>query len=112
MVTNNKKLMIKPAPGYILVEKIKADSKIGGIYVPETSTEKPEKGKIIDLSDVVFVDIENHLFISKQDNIKIEYLKFKKDMTILYKKYTGSEIKIDGKDYVFVEYKDVIGLFE
>ena len=69
-----------------------ADRTAGGIYIPEAAKEKPQKGKI----DAVGSEVKN----------------LKVGDTILFDKYSGSKISMDGTDYLIVKEEDVLGVFE
>ncbi|KKR44937.1 hypothetical protein A2434_00770 [Candidatus Woesebacteria bacterium RIFOXYC1_FULL_41_14] len=91
------KLNLRPSPGYILIEPLEAETKTSsGIYLPENSSEKPQKGKIIAVGLSAF-----------QDGQKIES-PAKINEVVFYKKWGGNEVKIGGKDYLFVKFEDIL----
>ncbi|KKS00716.1 MAG: co-chaperonin GroES, chaperonin GroES [Microgenomates group bacterium GW2011_GWC1_41_20] len=91
------KLNLRPSPGYILIEPLEAETKTSsGIYLPENSSEKPQKGKIIAVGPSAF-----------QDGQKIES-PAKINEVVFYKKWGGNEVKIGGKDYLFVKFEDIL----
>jgi len=69
-----------------------AERTAGGIYIPEAAKEKPQKGKIEAVG-------------SEVKNLKVGDL-------ILFDKYSGSKINIDGTDYLIVKEEDILGVFE
>jgi chaperonin GroES len=69
-----------------------AERTAGGIYIPEAAKEKPQKGKI----EAVGSEVKN----------------LKVGDTILFDKYSGSKINMDGTDYLIVKEEDVLGVFE
>lgn len=93
------KLNLKPVAGYVLIEPLEAETKTAsGIYLPETSTEKPQKGKIIAVGEPVFQD--GHKIASP---VKLREIVF-------YKKWGGNEVKISGKEYLFVKFEDILAV--
>lgn len=64
----------------------------GGIYIPEAAKEKPQKGKIEAVG-------------SEAKNLKV-------GDTVLFDKYSGSKINIDGTDYLIVKEEDILGVFD
>ncbi|MCZ2141702.1 MAG: co-chaperone GroES, partial [Bacteroidia bacterium] len=76
---------LKPLADRVLVEPAAAEEKtIGGIIIPDTAKEKPQKGKVVAVGN------------GKKD----EPMTVKTGDTVLYGKYAGTEINVDGKDYL------------
>jgi chaperonin GroES len=93
------KVNIKPAPGYLLIEPVEAETKTAsGIYLPDNAGEKPQKGKILAMGSGVY-----------QDGQKIESPAKLEDV-VYYKKWGGNEVKIDGREYLFVKFEDVLAI--
>lgn len=93
------KLNLKPTAGYILIEPLEAETKTSsGIYLPDSSSEKPQKGKIIAIGGPAL-----------QDGQKIES-PAKIDEVVFYKKWGGNEMKINGKEYLFVKFEDILAV--
>ncbi len=89
-------MKIKPLDDRVLIEPIEEEEqKAGSIIIPDTAKEKPRMGKVIavgtdeDLQDVI-----------KEGN------------KILYGKYSGDEIKVDGKEYMIVQRSDILAIVE
>lgn len=83
---------IKPLADRVLVEPAAAEEKTaGGIIIPDTAKEKPMKGTIVAVGD------------GKKD----EPLTVKTGDQVLYGKYAGTEISVDGKDYLIMRESDV-----
>lgn len=94
-------LKLKPTPGYFLIVPLEAETKTAsGIYLPDTVSEKPQKGKILAVGSAAFVDGQ-----------KIEP-PAKIGETVIYKKWGGNEVKINGKEYLFVKFEDVLAIDE
>ncbi len=79
----------------MLVEPKEAETKTAsGIYIPETAKEKPQQGKVIAVGS------------GKKD----EPMELKVGDTVLYGKYSGTEITVDGKDYLMMRQSDVLAV--
>jgi chaperonin GroES len=90
-------LKFTPSAGKVLVEPAAAEEKTsGGIIIPDTAQEKPLRGSIIAIG------------VEKKD----EPMAFKVGETVLYSKYGGTEIQIEGKDYLLMSATDIYGSFQ
>ena len=88
---------VKPLADRVIIEPAPAEEKTaGGIIIPDTAKEKPKKGKIIAAGN------------GKKD----EPLTVKAGDTVLYGQYSGTEIKIDGGDYLIMRESDVFAIVE
>ena len=89
------KLNIKPLADRVLVEPIEAETKTAsGIIIPDNAKEKPQKGKIMAVGK------------GTKDNpmtVKVGDL-------VLYGKYSGTELKLAGKDYLIMSEKDILAI--
>lgn len=86
---------LKPLADRVLVEPSPAEEKTaGGIIIPDTAKEKPQKGKIVAVGS------------GKKD----EPLTVKAGDTVLYGKYAGTEITVDGKDYLIMRESDIFAI--
>ncbi len=93
------KLNIKPTAGYVLIEPVEAETKTAsGIYLPDSNTEKPQKGKVIAIGGSIF-----------QEGQKVE-TPVKLNEIVFYKKWGGNEVKIEGKEYLFVKFEDILAV--
>jgi chaperonin GroES len=89
------KLNIKPLADRVLVEPAAAEEKTaGGIIIPDTAKEKPQKGVIVAVGS------------GKKD----EPMTVKVGDNVLYGKYSGTEISIDGKDYLIMKESDIYAI--
>lgn len=97
-----KKLVdtVQPAPGYLLIEPEEQQKQtLSGIYLPETSSgEKPQTGKILAVGSPIFVS--SHEIRSPGD----------KNQRVIYKKWGGNEVKLDGREYLFVKFEDILAV--
>lgn len=86
---------IKPLADRVLVEPVAAETKTAaGIIIPDNAKEKPQKGKVIAVGD------------GKKD----EPLTVKVGDTVLYGKYSGTELKFDGVDYLIMKESDILAI--
>ena len=88
-------LKIQPLADRVLVEPQEAETKTAsGIYIPDSAKEKPQQGKIV----AVGKGKKDHDMTVKVGN------------TVLYGKYSGSELKFDGKDYLIMREDDILAI--
>ena len=91
---------LKPIGDKIIVEVLEADEKsAGGIVLPDTAKEKPQEGKVIAVGDGKTLS-----------NGKTVSPSVKPGDRILFGKYSGSEIKVDDKEYVFLSEDDILAI--
>lgn len=97
----NKNLNLAPTAGYVIIEPFEAETKTSsGLYIPETANaEKPQKGKVLAVGDAEITDSGT----KKNSPVKV-------GDTIIYKKWGGSEVKLDGKDYLFAKFDDILAI--
>jgi len=94
-------MSIKPLSDRVIVEPLEAEEKTaGGIYIPDNAKEKPQKGKIIAAGPGKASDTSGEL-------IKMEV---KKGDSVLYGKYSGTEVSVDGKDYLIMRESDILAI--
>ena len=92
----------RPLHDRVVVEALDAEIKTaGGVIIPDTAQEKPQEGKIISVGPGL-----------RGDDGKIAKLDVKKGDRILYGKWSGTEVKIDGKDLLIMKESDVMGIVE
>lgn len=95
-----KKVNIKPAAGYILIEPQETQTKTeSGIYLPETSGEKPQKGKVLAIGDAEVTE----------SGVKRE-APVKKGDVVIHKEWGGSKVKLEGKEYLFSKFEDILAI--
>lgn len=99
-ITKTTAPKIHPTPGYILIEPLEAENKTAsGIYLPDTTTEKPVEGKVIAVGEAEVTDSGK----KKESPVKVGDL-------VVYKKWGGNEVKISGKDYLFAKFEDILAI--
>ena len=100
MKGKTSKLNLKPAAGYILLEPLEKEEKTAtGIYLPDSASEKPQKGKVLAVGDDEVTDSG----AKRSSPAKV-------GNTVIYKKWGGNEVKIDGTEYLFAKFDDVLAV--
>ena len=95
-------MKVRPLHDRIIVERIdEGEQKIGGIIIPDTAKEKPMQGKVIAVGTG-----------RVEKDGKITPLDVKADDIVLFGKYAGQEIKIDGNEYLIIREEEVLGVIE
>jgi len=95
-------MKIRPLHDRLIVKRLEEEEKTkGGIIIPDTAKEKPIEGKVIALG-------EGRI---KKDGKKIP-MEVKKGDRILFAKYAGTEVKIDGEEYLMMKEDDVLAIVE
>ncbi|MHA1550085.1 MAG: co-chaperone GroES [Alphaproteobacteria bacterium] len=93
-------MMFTPLHDNILVKRLDEDLKTaGGIYIPDTAKEKPSRGEVIAVGAGKMLE-----------NGTQQKMSLKKGDTILFTKWSGTEIKLDGKDFIIMKESDILGL--
>ncbi len=89
-------MKIKPLDDRVLIEIIPEQNKTqSGIIIPDTAKEKPKVGKVVAVG-------------TDEDLKKL----IKKNMKVLFGKYSGEEIKMNGKDHLLLQRSDILGIIE
>ena len=95
-------MKIRPLHDRILVERLEEQEvRRGGIIIPDTAKEKPMQGKVIAVGKG-----------RVEKDGKVTPLDVKADDTVLFGKYAGQEIKIDGNEYLIIREEEVLGVIE
>ena len=95
-------MKVRPLHDRIIVERIdEGEQRVGGIIIPDTAKEKPQQGKVIAVGTGRI-----------EKDGKVTPLDVKAGDTILFGKYAGQEIKIDGKELLIVREEEVLGVIE
>ncbi len=95
-------MSLRPLQDRILVERVEEDEKTkGGIIIPDTAKEKPAEGKVVSVG------------IGRVgEDGKMLPMELKVGDRILFSKYGGTDVKIDGNDYLIMRQDDVLGVVE
>ena len=95
-------MKIRPLQDRILVKRIDEEEKSkGGIIIPDTAKEKPQEGKVIAVGKGKI-----------DDDGKIHPLDVKKGDRVLFSKYSGTEVNIEGDEHLIIREDDVLGVVE
>ena len=95
-----KKQKVRPLHDRIIVQRLEeGEQKIGGIIIPDTAKEKPQQGKVIAVGKGKI-----------EKDGKVIPLDVQEGDTILFGKYSGQEIKIDGDEYLIMREEEVLGV--
>jgi chaperonin GroES len=95
-------MKLKPLQDRILVHRVEEETTTkGGIIIPDTAKEKPAEGKVVAVGNGKLGD----------DGKRIP-LEIKKGDRILFGKYSGTEVKIEGDEYLIMREDDVLGIIE
>jgi chaperonin GroES len=95
-------MAFRPLGDRVLVKRVEEEEKTkGGIIIPDTAKEKPQEGEVVAVGPGV-----------RDDNGKVQPLDVKKGDKILFGKWSGTEIKLDGQDLLIMKESDVLGVVE
>ena len=95
-------MKIRPLQDRVIVKRIEEEEKSkGGIIIPDTAKEKPQEGKVIAVGKG-----------KANDDGKITPLDVKVNDRILFGKYSGTEINIDGEEHLIMREEDILGVIE
>jgi chaperonin GroES len=95
-------MKIRPLHDHILVKRVKEEEKTkGGIIIPDTAKEKPQEGKVVAVGKGKILE-----------NGKIAPLDVKKGDRILFSKYGGNEVKIEGEEHLILREDDILGVIQ
>ena len=97
-----KKLKIRPLHDRVIVKRLEEEKlSAGGIVIPDTASEKPSRGEVIAVGNGKVLE-----------NGEIRALDVKKGDQILFGKYSGNEVKVDGVEYLVMREDDIMGVIE
>jgi chaperonin GroES len=92
---------IKPLHDRIIVKRLAEEERSrGGIIIPDTAKEKPQQGKVVAVG------------AGRREDGKVLPLDVKAGDTVLFSKYGGTEIKLDGEEHLILREDDVLGVLE
>jgi len=95
-------MAIRPLHDRILVKRVKEEEKTkGGIIIPDTAKEKPIEAKVVAVGTGRILD-----------SGELRALAVKKGDLVLFGKYGGTEVKIDGEDHLILREDDILGIIE
>jgi chaperonin GroES len=95
-------MKFRPLHDRVVLKRVEEDTKTkGGIIIPETAQEKPMEGKVISVGSG-----------NRDEAGKLIPLDVKKNDRILFGKWSGTEVKIDGKELLIMKESDIMGIIE
>lgn len=95
-------MKVRPLHDRVLIERVEAESKTaGGIIIPDNAKEKPSEGKVISVGEGL-----------RDENGKRVALDVKKGDRVLFAKWGGTEVKVDGKELIILKESDILAIIE
>src|SRR5213594_1613131 len=92
---------VRPLHDRVIVQRLEeGEQKVGGIIIPDTAKEKPQQGKVISVG------------LGKREKNERIPLDVKEGDTILFGKYSGQEIKLDGNEYLIMREDEVLAVID
>ena len=95
-------MKIRPLADKVLIQRVEAESvTAGGIVLPDTAKEKPQRGKVVNIGDGKLLD----------DGSRNKF-QVKKGDSVLFTSYAGTDVSIDGKDYMIMSESDIMAIIK
>ena len=95
-------MKIRPLGDKVLVERVEAEAKTaGGIVLPDTAKEKPQRGKVVSVGEGKTLE-----------NGTRKEVQVKKGDLVLFTSYAGTEIKLDGEEYMLMDESDILAILD
>jgi chaperonin GroES len=96
-------MKVRPLADRVLIKRLEDDTERtkGGLYIPDSAKEKPQQGKVMAVGKGRILE-----------NGKVNPLDVKAGDKILFGKYSGSEIKVDGEELLIMREEDILGVVE
>ena len=95
-------MAIRPLHDRVIVQRVKEEEKTkGGIIIPDSAKEKPVEGKVVAVGNGKILE-----------DGKVRKLEVKKGDRVLFGKYAGQEVKVDGEELVILREDDIVGIVE
>ena len=95
-------MKFRPLGDRVLVKRVEEESRTkGGIIIPDTAKEKPQEGEVVAVGPG-----------ARDDSGKVQPLELKAGDKILFGKWSGTEVKVDGEDLIIMKESDVLGVLE
>lgn len=93
-------MKFRPLHDRVVVQRVESEAKTaGGIIIPDTAQEKPMQGTIIAAGNG-----------ARDEQGKVHALDVKEGDTVLFGKWSGTEVKLDGEDYLIMKESDIMGI--
>ncbi|OQX22345.1 MAG: co-chaperone GroES [Desulfobacteraceae bacterium IS3] len=95
-------MKLRPLQDRILVKRVEEETKTkGGIIIPDTAKEKPAEGKVVAVGNGKMGDDGKRIPVSVKEGDRV-----------LFGKYSGTEVKVEGEEYVIMREDDILGIIE
>lgn len=95
-------MKVRPLNDRVLVKRMEEEEKtVGGIIIPDTAKEKPQQGKVVAVGPGKADDYGNRMTLDVREGDRV-----------LFSKYSGTEIKIDGEEHLFMKEDDILGIMD
>lgn len=95
-------MKFRPLHDRVVVKRLESETKTsGGIIIPDTAAEKPQQGEVVAVGPG-----------ARDETGKVVPLDVKKGDKVLFGKWSGTEVKIDGKDLLIMKESDIMGVIE
>ncbi len=95
-------MKFRPLQDRVLIRRIESDEKTaGGIIIPDTAKEKPQEGEVVSVGPG-----------TRDESGKVHALDVKEGDRVLFGKWSGSEIKLDGEELIIMKESDILGVLE
>jgi chaperonin GroES len=95
-------MAFRPLGDRVLIKRVEEEAKTkGGIIIPDTAKEKPQEGEVVAVGPG-----------ARDDNGKIQPLDVKKGDRILFGKWSGTEVKLEGEDLLIMKESDILGVLD
>ena len=102
MSTNNKFKKIRPLQDRVIVQRLESEEKTAsGLFIPDSAKEKPQQGKVVAVGKG-----------KVREDGSISPLDLKEGDRVLFGKYAGTEIKLDGNEVLILREDDILGVLE
>ena len=93
---------LRPLHDRVIIKRLEAETtSAGGIVIPDSAAEKPIKGEVVAVGNGKILE-----------NGEIRALDLKKGDKVLFGKYSGTEVKIEGEEYLIMREDDILGVME
>jgi len=95
-------MKIRPLADRVIVQRVEAESvTAGGIVLPDSAKEKPQRGKVVSVGEGKILE-----------DGSLGKMQVKKGDAVLFSSYAGTEVKIDGKEYLIMSESDIMAIIE
>jgi len=95
-------MKIRPLADKLLVQRLEAENKTaGGIVLPDSARQKPQRGKVVAVGEGKMLD-----------DGTVQKMQVKKGDVVLFTSYAGTDVKMDGKEYMIMSESDIMAVIE